>query len=199
MDVDTRATVRATFTVTNTTLGAPVAGTVGHDSASRTALSAPSTPATQAASTLYTVRLGGTATDVAGNGLAGNTAVWLGTAASFGAFGGGAGVTNQGINTMVAGNVGTTAASTLVAGLHDADLYTETPLNVGVVTGRINCGPPAPGTLSTLAAAMRARADAQTAHDTLAALPPGSDPGAGQLGGLVLTAGCTPPPPAPLP
>ena len=34
----------------------------------------------------------------------------------------------------------------------------------------------------------RTRADAQTAYNDLAALPPGGDPGAGQLGGLVLPA-----------
>ena len=37
-----------------------------------------------------------------------------------------------------------------------------------------------------MAIATQARADAQTAYNELAALPPGSDPGAGQLGGLVL-------------
>ena len=114
----------------------------------------------------------------------------LGTAASFGAFGGGAGVTNQGINTVVGGNLGSTAACTLITGFHDAtNVYTETPLNIGGVNGSINCGPPAPGTTVTLAIATQARADAQTAYNALAALPPGSDPGAGQLGGLVLAPG----------
>jgi len=111
----------------------------------------------------------------------------LGTAASFGAFGGGAGVTNQGINTVVGGNLGTTAACTLVTGFHDAsNVYTQTPLNVGAVNGSINCGPPAPGTTATLAVATQARADALAAYTALAAMPPGTDPGAGQLGGLVL-------------
>jgi hypothetical protein len=57
---------------------------------------------------------------------------------------------------------------------------------VGAVNGSINCGPPAPGTSTTLAIATQARADALAAYNALAALPPGSDPGAGQLGGLVL-------------
>ena len=37
-----------------------------------------------------------------------------------------------------------------------------------------------------MAVATQARADALSAYNALAALPPGSDPGAGQLGGLVL-------------
>lgn len=111
----------------------------------------------------------------------------LGSVAGFGAFGGGAGVTNQGINTVVNGHLGTTAACTLITGFHDAtNVYTQTPLNIGGVTGSIYCGPPAPGTVATLAIATQARADALNAYNTLAAMPPGSDPGAGQLGGLVL-------------
>jgi hypothetical protein len=114
----------------------------------------------------------------------------LGSAASFGAFGGAAGVTNQGINTVVGGDLGSTAACSLITGLHDpVQVYTETPLNIGAVSGRIQCGPPAPGTTASLAVATQARADALTAYNALAALPPGSDPGAGQLGGLVLAAG----------
>jgi len=113
----------------------------------------------------------------------------LRSAASFGAFGGGAGVTNQGINTVVGGNLGTTAACTLVTGFHDAgNVYTQTPLNIGSVNGSINCAPPAPGTSSSMAIATQALADAQAAYNELAALPPGSDPAAGQLGGLVLPA-----------
>jgi hypothetical protein len=111
----------------------------------------------------------------------------LGSAASFAAFGGTAGVTNQGINTVVNGNLGTTAACTLITGFHDAaNGYTETPLNIGAVNGSVYCAPPAPGTTTTLAIATQARADAQTAYNALAAMPPGGDPGAGQLGGLVL-------------
>jgi hypothetical protein len=40
-----------------------------------------------------------------------------------------------------------------------------------------------------MAVATQALSDAQTAYNTMAALPPGSDPGAGQLGGLVLAPG----------
>jgi hypothetical protein len=112
------------------------------------------------------------------------------TAASFGAFGGGAGITNQGANTVIGGHIGTTAACTLITGFHDAaNVYTQTPLNIGLVNGSIHCGPPAPGTATTLAIASQAHADASTAYNGLAALPAGSDPGAGQLGGLVLLPG----------
>ncbi len=111
----------------------------------------------------------------------------LGAASTFGVFGGAAGATNQGVNTIVNGNLGTTAACSLNTGFHDAsNTYDETPLNVGGVNGAIYCGPPAPGTVATLAFANQVKADIQNAYNTLAAMPPGSDPGAGQLGGLVL-------------
>jgi hypothetical protein len=315
-----------TFTLTNTTLGTPVTGTVTYSAGSSTATFTPTAPAQLASATLYTATVTSAATDVAGNALAGNTAVapgsgnhvwsfttgtagdvtpptvttitpsdgstgvcltagasatfseamdpttinvgtfvvtdagvvvpgtvtysaanrvatfvptaaggftasrnlvvtvvsgnagvkdlagnallanrtWsfttgtqpclsapnLGTAAGFGAFGGAAGITNQGTNTVIGGNIGTTAACTLITGLHDANnVYTETPLNRGGVNGSVYCAPPAPGTLATLAIATQALADAQAAYNALAALPPGGDPGAGQLGGRVLTAG----------
>ncbi|NNM65301.1 MAG: DUF3494 domain-containing protein [Burkholderiales bacterium] len=115
----------------------------------------------------------------------------LGTAAAFGAFGGGAGVTNQGINTIVAGDLGTTAACTAITGFHDSTgtVYTETPLNMGQVTGTINCGPPAPGTTQTLAVATQAQSDARTAYNYLQSLAPGPSPGAGELGNLTLAPG----------
>ena len=113
----------------------------------------------------------------------------LRSAATYGAFGGSAGVTNQGTNTVVGGDLGTTAACSLITGFHDAaNVYTQTPLNVGAVSGSVLCGPPAPGTTTTLALAQQAVADARAAWNHLAALPRGSDPGAGQLGGLVLPA-----------
>ena len=115
----------------------------------------------------------------------------LGAAASFGGFGGSAGMTNQGIFTVVNGDIGTTAASTLVTGFHDTggNVYTETPLNIGTVNGTINCAPPAPGTAAKFTAAQNALAAATTAFNYLAGLPGGPDPGAGELGGLVLAPG----------
>jgi hypothetical protein len=191
-----------TFIVTNN--GVAVPGIVTYDAVSMAASFTPSNPAGSAPSTAFVVTMKSGSNgvkDLAGNALLADrvwgfttgtqpcaAAVNLGSAASFGAFGGGAGVTNQGINTVVGGNLGTTAACTLVTGFHDAaHVYTETPLNVGAVNGSINCAPPAPGTTASSAIAIQARADAQTAYNALAALPPGSDPGAGQLGGLVLS------------
>ncbi|KQB42556.1 Ig-like domain-containing protein [Flavobacterium aquidurense] len=117
----------------------------------------------------------------------------LGTAAMFGAFGGNAGVTNQGLNTVISnGSIGTTAASTLITGFHDGlVIYTETPLNVGNVTGDIFTGPPAPGTATSLAIAQKASLDANAAYLSIspAAKPGGSDPNAGELGGLTLAPG----------
>ncbi len=199
------ATINATsFTVTDG--GVAVPGSVSYDAALQLASFTPTSAAGFAPSRTFTATvLGGAAgvKDLAGNPLAANrvwtfttgttpctTGVNLGTAAAFSSFGGNAGITNQGINTVVGGNIGTTAACTLITGFHDAvNVYTQTPLNIGGVNGSINCAPPAPGTASSMAIATQALADAQTAYNALAALPPGSDPGAGQLGGLVLAPG----------
>ena len=117
----------------------------------------------------------------------------LGTAAMFGAFGGNAGITNQGLNTVINnGSLGTTAASTLITGFHDGLIvYTETPLNVGNVTGDIFAAPPAPGTATSLAIAQKGLLDANAAYLSIspAAKPGGSDPNAGELGGLTLAPG----------
>jgi hypothetical protein len=153
--------------------------------------------------TQYTATITTGAKDLAGNALA-NNYVWsfttasavvpsvnLGAAESFGGFGGSAGMTNQGIYTVVNGDIGTTAASTLITGFHDTggDVFTETPLNKGMVNGAINCAPPAPGTAAKLSIAQQALAAATAAFNYLAGLPGGPDPGAGELGGLVLAPG----------
>lgn len=119
----------------------------------------------------------------------------LGTAANFGAFGGNAGITNQGINTVINnGGIGTTAASTLITGFHDGltgDVYTETPLNIGNSTGGIFTAPPPPGTAAKFIIAQKALADANIAYLSIspASKPGGTDPGAGELGGLTLAPG----------
>ena len=116
----------------------------------------------------------------------------LGSASPFGAFGGNAGITNQGINTVINGSIATTAASTLVTGFHDATaIYTETPLNVGNVTGAISTAPPMPGTATSFAIAQQALLDANAAYLSIspASMPGGIDPGAGELGGLTLAPG----------
>jgi hypothetical protein len=161
-----------------------------------------------AAGTTYTATITTAAKDVAGNALA-NNYVWsfttlvqiappasfLGSAAAFGAFGGNAGITNQGLNTIINnGGIGTTAASTLITGFHDGktnDIYTETPLNVGDVTGGLFTAPPTPGNASSFTTATKGLADATIAYNSIspASKPGGTDPGAGELGGLTLAPG----------
>ena len=211
--MDPSTVTAANFVVSDGGIAVP--GSVSYDDNSQTASFVPTNPAGFAANTAFvvTVRSGATGVrDIAGNPLAADqvsgfttgaaacapavnpadpvSPINLGRAAGFGAFGGGAGVTNQGINTLVGGDLGTTAACTLVTGLHDtANVYTETPLNIGAVSGAIFCAPPAPGTLVSQGVALQARSDALAAYNVLRSQPPGSDPGAGQLGGLVLAPG----------
>src|SRR5436190_692092 len=169
-----------------------------------TAVFSPS--AALASNTVYTATITTGAQDLSGNGLAANY-VWsfttgiatpppfLGSASIFGAFGGSVGITNQGINTVVNnGSIGTTGASTLVTGFHDGttgDVYTETPLNIGNVTGRIYTAPPFPGTATSFGIATQALLDATAAYNSIspASQPGGIDPGAGELGGLTLPPG----------
>jgi hypothetical protein len=207
--------VKATFsenmnplTINNTTfllkLGlTAVAGTVSY-----TGSTASFTPSANLnPNSVYTATITTGAQDLAGNALASNY-VWnfttgaaiippptLGTASIMGAMGGSAGITNQGLNTVINnGSISTTGASTLVTGLHDGttgDIYTETPLNVGLVSGRIYTAPPAAGTATSFAIATQALADATIAYNSIspASKPGGTDPGAGELGGLTLAPG----------
>jgi hypothetical protein len=92
------------------------------------------------------------------------------------------------------GAIGTTAASTLITGFHDGltgTPYTETSLNVGNVEDGIYTAPPAPGTTATFTTATNALSDANTAYLSIspASKPGGTDPGAGELGGLILAPG----------
>jgi len=165
----------------------------------------------------YSVRIRGGANGVKDLAVPGNTlatdATWgftavncavvtpfpLGSAATFGIYGGSAGMTNQGILTVINGDIGTTGVSTTVTGFHDGGpgcIYTQTPLNVGTVNGLIYTAPPPPtpacpseGTAVTLAVATQARADALVAYNQLTALPPGPDPGVGNLANLTLAPG----------
>lgn len=122
-------------------------------------------------------------------------AVLLGKVSIFGAFGGTAGVTNQGLNTVINnGGIGTTAVSTNVTGFHDeltGDVYTETPLNVGNSTGGIYTAPPFPGTATSFSIATQALADATIAYNSIspASKPGGIDLGTSELGGLTLAPG----------
>jgi hypothetical protein len=196
----------ATFTVAGTT-GVP--GTVTYNATSRIATF---TPASNLAfSTPYTATITTGVKDLAGNALTANKAwtfttgaaacavtapVALGAAAPFGSFGGGAGITNSGINTVINGDLGTSGASTLITGFHDSvAVYTETPNNIGTVNGTIYTATAPPGSVPGVIAAAAALA-AQTAFDNLspAALPGGIDVstlggGAGELGGRTLAPG----------
>ena len=156
--------------------------------------------------TLYTATITTGAQDLAGNALATNY-VWsfttgsaitppiLGSASVFGVFGGNAGITNQGINTRINnGSIGTTAASTLITGFTDGttgDVYTITGSNNGLVSGRIYTAPPAPGNATSFAIAQQGLLDATAAYNATspASMPGGTDPGAGELGGLTLPPG----------
>lgn len=120
----------------------------------------------------------------------------LGSAAAFGVFGGGAGMTNQGLNTVINGDIGTTADTTLVTGYHDLNaVFTETTMNVGKVNGTIHTAVAPAGSVPNAIAAAAAL-DIQTAFESLspAALPGGIDVsslggGAGELGNRTLTPG----------
>src|ERR1700722_3778168 len=209
-------TAPGTFTLAVAGLnGAAVTGTVSYDSQTNIATFTPSANLT--ASTQYTATVSNAAKDLFGNALAsglvpnpwnfttGTTAGPVGpnlaSAAPFGSFGGGAGITNQGINTVINGDIGTTGVSTLVTGFHDHGtgcIYTETPLNVGLVNGNIDTAPPPPtvacpseGTAVTAAIAQQAALDAPSALNNIspASRPGGIDPSAGQLGAQVLAPG----------
>ncbi len=228
LNVSVNKTINATFsaamdptTITNATFtlavagigGAPVNGTVVYDPIGQIATFTPATNLT--AGTQYTATISTLVTDLSGNALVAGAAPnpWsftagasvapivpnLGAASTFGAFGGGAGITNMGTSTVIHGNLGTTGVSTSMTGFHDLGTgctYTETLSNVGFVNGTIDTAPPPPtgtcpseGTAVTLAIATQAASDALAAYNDLAGRPGGPDPGAGQLGGLTLAPG----------
>lgn len=137
---------------------------------------------------------------------------FLGSSARYGIFGGSAGMTNTGINTVITGSGGNTAdigtiatGTSSITGFHDSapsDVYTETPSNVGNVTGKIytctvsTTGPTSPiagggggVNAASCAAATAARTDALAAYNTLVAQPAGPNPGAGNLANLTLAPG----------
>ncbi len=228
LNVPVNKTINATFstamnptTITNATFtlavagvgGAPVDGTVVYDPASHIATFIPAANLT--AGTQYTATISNLVADLFGNALVAGAAPnpWsftvgasvlsaapkLGAASTFGAFGGGAGITNMGTSTVINGDIGTTGVSTSMTGFHDTGagcIYTETPSNAGFVNGTIDTAPPPPtgtcpleGTAATLAIATQAASDALAAYNDLAGRPGGPDPGAGQLGGLSLAPG----------
>ena len=178
------------------------------------------TPSALLSNTSYTVVIQGSATSSTGVPL-GCGVTWtfktanapvatlspvnLGAAASFGAFGGIATITNTGLATVVNGDLGVNAASTKVTGFRDSggNVYTITPNNNGLVTGLIYTLTAPPG---SIAAEMvkKVSIDAQKAFDDIS---PGNRPGGldvsnpaqcpscgGALGGPDQLAGRTLPP-----
>ena len=215
-----------TFTLTGSG-GASVAGTVAYDAINFIATLTPSANLT--ANTVYTANITTGAADLSGNPIGpgvvpnpwtfttGATAaqqpVALGSAALFGDFGGTAGMTNSGNLTVINGNIGTTAVSTLVVDFHDTTVsvggvymcsYSETPIDTGgLVNGSIDTAPgtsiptaacPNEGTAVTSAIAAKAALDALNAYNALVAFPNGIDVstlggGAGELGNRTLAPG----------
>jgi len=204
-----------TSTFTLSSAAGLVAGTVALGPLNKNATFKPNANLT--ANTLYTATITTASTDLAGNALVANE-VWtfttaatvaltagvdLNTAAPFGTFGGTAGMTNTGTLTIVNGDIGTIATGTsMVTGFHENapgnDIYTETPANIGAVTGTIytctnsttganSAGPSAP----ECAIATQARLDAQTAYLELVAMPVvGASPApGGNLASLTLLPG----------
>jgi hypothetical protein len=201
--------------------GTGVAGTVSYDAINFIATFTPTSPLT--ASSIYTATVTNGVTNLAGTplGTTGPPNPWTFTTGAavipppivlgptillFGGFGGPAGITNQGLNTVVNGDIGTTGASTLITGFYDKSIaavagvypcsYTITPLNVGLVNGAIDTAPPPPtvacpseGTAVTMAVATEALLEAQTAYNTLKNLPPGNVLPTNELGNLTLAPG----------
>lgn len=205
-DVPINVQLKATFskgmdptTITDTTFKVTgVPGTVTYNAVTKIATLTLS--ANLATNTPYTATITTGVKDLAGNAMAANY-VWnfttgirtlaqpiaLNAAETFGCFGGGAGMTNQGLLTVINGDIGTTGVSTLITGFRDkgGHVFTVTPLNNGYVNGIIYASdtvPPA-GTDGALAA--------RTAYNSMtpASLPGGVDLGTDQLGGLTLKPG----------
>jgi hypothetical protein len=95
---------------------------------------------------------------------------------------------------MITGDIGTTAASTLVTGLTDlngfGDAYSPAGCP-GIVTGTIITDVPPPGTVAkkVIADAAALAANAAYLDTSPASRPGGFDPGAGELGALTLAPG----------
>jgi len=200
--------------------GNPVPATLTYDPVSSIVTLTPTN--LLATATTYNATVTDGATDLRGNSL-GNTGVpnpWtfttgtkiitppvvLGsTIVTFGTLGGGAGITNEGIHTVINGNIATTGVSTKITGFHDDTVmvaglpqcvYMETGSDVGFVNGVIDTAPPPPtvacpneGTATTLAIATQAALEARNAYTTLSTLPPGITLATNELGNLTLAPG----------
>ncbi|MES2832607.1 MAG: ice-binding family protein [Pseudomonadota bacterium] len=225
--IDPTSVNTTTFTLTSGASAPLASSTIAVDSATgRTATFTPASLLT--ANTTYTATILGGATGVSDLATPANrmasTVTWnftvgapgscqplisLKTASRYGIFGGTAGMTNSGNQTIITGAGGTTAdigttatATSSITGFHDSapsDVYTESVgVNEGSVTGKIyTCTTSTTGPTSasvnaaSCTAATNAALDTKAAYDALVALPPGPNPdqGAGSLSNLVLAPG----------
>lgn len=217
MNPATISTATFTLQLTGPPLGTAVTGSVAYDVPTRVATFTPASAL--AASTSYTATITTGAKDLTGNALAANR-TWtfvtgtqpctpapppvappLGSNAAYGILAGTAGTTNMGTLTVINGSLATTSTTTsAVTGFHDTagDIYTETTLNRGAVTGTMRtCTVSTTGPTSAAinpancTLAQQAKLDAEALYNSLspAVLPGGVDPGAGQLGGKTLAPG----------
>lgn len=193
----------STFTLA-TSAGVSVTGLVSYDAQTNIASFNPSANLTGTPSTSYTVTMkGGTSgvMDMAGNALAVSkvtsfttnastcsTAPDLGAAGPFGGFGGNATLTNDGLATVINGDIGVNAASTKITGLRDSggNVYTVTGDNDGMVNGLVYTLTAPPGSVAG-AAVTQARSDALTAFNTIS---PGNLPGGIDVSSLAQCPSC---------
>jgi len=190
-----------TFTVRQGAIA--ILGTISPNPTGTTFTFTPAVPL--AGNTLYTVTITTGAQNTLGTALASddvwtfrtltpvippvNTINGLG----FGVFGGNAGITNQGLFTVINGSMGTTAVASTVTGFTDGtngDTYTVTPLNNGLVTNGIFADAPAPGSASKAATALAGLNAARALYISISpAQMPGGIAAASELGGLTLASG----------
>jgi hypothetical protein len=192
MDPTTITTDTFTLAVTG---GASAAGVVDYDPLTKIATFNPDPDLTGTPATNYTATIRGGATgvkDLAGNPLAVDkvttfttnastctTAPDLGAAVSFGGFGGTATVVNDGPTTVINGDIGVKAATTLIVGLTDTGGNVYPPAvvgNGGLVNGLIYTNTDPPGSVPG-DAVTKALDDATLAFNSLSplSLPGGID------------------------
>jgi hypothetical protein len=199
MDPLTITTDTVTLAVT---AGAAVAGLVDYDSVTYIATFNPT--GNLAANTNYTATIKSGASgvkDLAGNALVADkvttfttnastcaTAPALGGVKPFGGFGGSATLTNDGLGTVIDGDIGVQAASTKITGLTDSggNVYTVTPNNNGSVTGLIYTLTDPPGSVAG-AAVNLASTDALAAFNSIS---PANLPGGIDVSSLAACASC---------
>ena len=192
----------ATFTLA-VNAGPAVTGVVAYDAPTRIASFDPVANLIGTPATTYTATITGGAggvKDLQGNALTADrfssfttaasscaTGPALGAAAPFGAYSG-ATVTNDGLATIINGDVGVGAASTTITGLRDSggNIYTLTPDNNGLVNGLVHSLTAPPGSVAG-AVVTQARVDAQLA---LTAISPASLPGGIDMSSLAQCPSC---------